>query len=160
MKIINLLENKQLLKEYIILCSKEWGSSKTEEEYETYANQKLINYQGKDSDNLIAVLGLVNDNNLIGFISLFKKDAEERKNLTPWYATMYVKQEYRKNGYSKILNNAILEKAKELGYNKVYLKTELINYYEKFGAKFKEVLNNKEKLYYIDLTDIENNNII
>ena len=64
---------------------------------------------------------------------------------------MYVKQEFRGNGYSKILNSAILEEAKRLGYNKVYLKTSLINYYEKFGAKYIEKLNNGEKLYYIEL---------
>lgn len=47
---------------------------------------------------------------------------------------MYVKEEYRGRGYSKKLNDAILEKARILGYTKVYLKTELENYYEKFGV--------------------------
>ena len=35
--------------------------------------------------------------------------------------------------------------------NKVYLKSNLINYYEKIGAKFIEKLKNGESLYYIDL---------
>ena len=64
---------------------------------------------------------------------------------------MYVKKEYRNKGYSKILNDAILKEAKNLGYKKVYLKSDLINYYEKFGAKYIEKLNNGENLYYIDL---------
>ena len=64
---------------------------------------------------------------------------------------MYVKEEYRSKSYSKILNNAILKEALNLGYNKVYLKTDLVNYYEKFGAKYIEKLNNKESLYYIEL---------
>lgn len=63
---------------------------------------------------------------------------------------MYVKKEYRGNGYSKILNNAILNEAKKLGYDKLFLKTDLENYYEKFGAKYLHDLNNGEKLYYID----------
>ncbi len=67
---------------------------------------------------------------------------------------MYVKEEFRGKGYSKILNNAILEEAKKRGVKKLYLKTNLINYYEKFGAKFLEILNNKEKLYYFDLKEI------
>ena len=71
---------------------------------------------------------------------------------------MYVKEKYRNKGYSKILNNAILKKAKELGYKKVYLKTDLNNYYEKFGARYIENLSNGEKLYCIDLENkIENN---
>lgn len=61
------------------------------------------------------------------------------------------KNKYRNKGYSKILNNAILKKAKELGYQKVYLKTDLNNYYEKFGARYIENLSNGEKLYCIDI---------
>ena len=47
----------------------------------------------------------------------------EEKELTPWYATMYVKEEYRKIGYSRILNEAILREAKNRGFKTVYLKT-------------------------------------
>lgn len=64
---------------------------------------------------------------------------------------MYVKKEYRGNGYSKILNEAILKEAKKLGFEKVYLKSNLINYYEKFGVKYIEKSDNGENLYYIDL---------
>ena len=64
---------------------------------------------------------------------------------------MYVKKEYRKKGYSKLLNNAILKEAKKLGYKKIYLKSELNGYYEKFGAIYIEDLKNGEKLYYIKL---------
>ena len=88
---------------------------------------------------------------MIGFVSLLKSDGEERKDLTPWYATMYVKDEYRGLGYSKMLNKAILKETKFFKYNKVYLKSNLINYYEKNGAKFIEKLKNGESLYYIDL---------
>jgi len=94
---------------------------------------------------------LLEKDNLIGFISIFPEDGEERKDLTPWYATMYVKKEYRGKGYSKILNEAILKEAKERGYDKLYLKTELDNYYEKFGAKFIEYLNSGEKLLYFEV---------
>ena len=44
------------------------------------------------------------------------------------------------------------KKEKKLAYyNRIYLKSNLVNYYEKFGAKYIKTLNNKEKLYYIDL---------
>ena len=148
MKVINLKNNINYLKEYFLLCSMEWGTSKTDEEMEIYVNEKVNSLP--NNDKLISVLGLV-DNELIGFISLFKYDGDERKDLTPWYATMYVKKEYRGKGYSKILNDAILNEAKTLGYDKVYLKSDLINYYEKFGAKYIEKLNNGENLYYIEL---------
>ena len=103
-----------------------------------------------NGDKVISILGLY-DKELIGFISLFKYDGDERRDLTPWYATMYVKEKYSWKCYSKLLNDLILKEAKGLGYDKVYLKSELKNYYEKFGAIYIETLKNKEKLFYIDL---------
>lgn len=50
-----------------------------------------------------------------------------------------------------ILNNAILKEAKSLGFNKVYLKSNLNNYYEKFNAQYIETLENGEKLFLIDI---------
>ena len=64
---------------------------------------------------------------------------------------MFVKKEYRGKGYSKILNDAILKEAKARGFKKLYLKTTLNNYYEKFGAKYLETLTNNEKIYYFDI---------
>ena len=64
---------------------------------------------------------------------------------------MFVKDEYRGRGYSKILNKAILDEASKLGFSKIYLKTDLVNYYEKYGAKYIDKLSNGESLYYIDL---------
>lgn len=94
---------------------------------------------------------LLDNQNLIGFISIFPNDGEERKELAPWYATLYVKKEYRGKGYSKILNDAILEEAKKRGYKEIYLKTDLVNFYEKYGFKYIEKLSNEENLYKKEL---------
>ena len=149
MKIINLKDNKECLRESIELCSLEWGEPKTDSEMEEYINNKEKRIL--EGDKVISILGLMDNDTMIGFISLFKYEDDPTILLTPWYATMYVKKEYRGKGYSKILNEEILKEARRLGYNKVYLKSELINYYEKFGAKYIEDLDNGEKLYYIDL---------
>ena len=147
MKIINITNNTKYLKEYIALCYLEWSEKEKElTEYIDYKLRKL-----KIENNIILILGLVDYNKLVGFISLLKKDGDCEVKLTPWYATMYVKKEYRGRGYSRILNDALLEKSKRLGYTKVYLKSNLINYYEKFGAIYIKKLENGESLYYIDL---------
>ena len=109
MEIINIKNNINYLKEYFSLCSLEWGSQKNKEQLDLYINKKINKILSNDYDKLISVLGLINNNELIGFISLFKYDGDERTDLTPWYATMYVKNEYRGKGYSKLLNDAILE---------------------------------------------------
>ena len=51
---------------------------------------------------------------------------DEYQELTPWYATMYVKKEYRKKGYSKILNDAILKEAKSRGFKKIRVIYEIL----------------------------------
>ena len=61
------------------------------------------------------------------------------------------KKEYRKKGYSKILNDAILQESRKRNYKEIFLKTKLNKYYEKFGAKFIKTLNNGEKLYKFEL---------
>jgi GNAT superfamily N-acetyltransferase len=94
---------------------------------------------------------LLDNNNLVGFISIFPNDSDEEPNLSPWYATMFVKKEYRGKGYSKLLNDAIVQEAKKRNIKTLYLKTELVNYYEKFGAKYIKNLSSNEKLYKIDI---------
>ena len=145
LRIINLKEENTYLEDYVKLCSLEWGSPKSDDEVKEKVSSIL------SGDKVISVLGLVDDDTLIGFISLFKYDGDERRDLSPWYATMYVKSEFRGKGYSKLLNDAIINEARNLGYSKIYLKTDLVNYYEKFGAKYIEDLECGEKLYYIEL---------
>lgn len=66
------------------------GKKKTDEELKTYIKEKVKRIL--EEDKVISILGLLDNDKLIGFISLFKYDGDEMKNLTPWYATMYVKK--------------------------------------------------------------------
>ena len=149
LSIRNIKDNKEYLKEYFKLCSIEWGESYKKDNFEDIVDKKVECVLDGSNDNIILVLGLFDDDNFIGFISLFKYDGNY--DYTPWYATMYVKSIYRGMHYSKALNDALIEKCKNLGYDKIYLKSELVNYYEKFGAVYIKNLSDKEKLYYMDL---------
>lgn len=151
MKIYNLKEKPEYAKEYFELCAKEWGIYNNSNEFKEKIEVKVNCFLNNQIDKIISVLILLDEKEMIGFLSLFKYDGDERQDLTPWYATMCVKEKYRGKGYSKILNDAILIEAKNLGYNKVYLKSDLKNYYEKFGAKYIETLANGENLYFIEL---------
>lgn len=149
LKIYNLKDKQKYIKEISILTQKEWGARNLSlNEFENKITKKINKIRQLFNDEYYCKLILLDDNNLIGFISIFPNDGNERKDLSPWYATMYVKEEYRGKGYSKILNDAILKEAKRRNIKKIYLKTTLKNYYEKFGAKYLEDLNEKEKLYY------------
>ena len=152
LEIFNIKEKLEYIEEVAILTQKEWGSKcKNQEEFNMKITNKILKIKNNLDKKSYCKLILVKDTTLVGFISIFEHDCEERPQLSPWYATMFVKQEYRGNGYSKILNSAILKEAKDRGFKKLYLKTTLNNYYEKFGAKYLEALKDAEKIYYFDI---------
>lgn len=156
LKIYNIQEKQEFLEEVAILTQKEWGEQNlSEKEFKQKVTKKISKIIANFDNNNYCKLILIDENDdnstLIGFISIFEHDGDERLDLSPWYATMFVKKEFRCMGYSKVLNNAILKEAKNRGFSKLYLKTDLVNYYEKFGAVFIEELDNGEKLYCINL---------
>jgi len=151
MKIYNIKEKQEYIEEIATLSKLEWAEYNTEEELNNKIQQTIKKIKNNLDNPNYCKLILLDEDKLVGFISIFETDGDEYQDLTPWYATMYVKKEYRGLGYSKILNDAILKEAKRRGFKKIYLKSELKNYYEKFGAKYMDDLQNGEKLYYIDL---------
>lgn len=146
MEIYNLKDKLEYLDEVATLEYDEWARN-SKENRENRLEKKKEKIRNMFLDKSFCKLVLVDNNELIGFISIFPNDCDEEPNLTPWYATMYVKKEYRKQGYSKILNDAILNEAKERGFETIYLKTNLNNYYDKFGAIYIKELKSGEKLY-------------
>lgn len=153
-KIYDIKERKEFLEEIAILTQRQWGNKQlSEDEYNLKIKKKIDEMIDNLNNPFYCKLILLDDDKLLGFVSIFPTDGKERLDLTPWYATMYVKEEYRGLGYSKILNEAILKETKKRSFKKIYLKTDLINYYEKFGFTYLEDLSNGEKLYFINLTE-------
>lgn len=150
MKICNLQNNIKYLDEVARLEYEEWASDK-EINKEARIERKKEKICNMFSDKSFCKLILVDNDELIGFISIFPEDCGEEKELTPWYATMYVKKKYRNKGYSKLLNEAILNEARKRNFKNIYLKTNLKNYYEKLGAIFIKQLKFNENLYKFEL---------
>ena len=155
LKIYNIKDKQEYLKEVANLTQKEWGSKTNSiKEFNEKINKKINKIVSNFNNPNYCKLILLQDNTLVGFISIFPHDCDEKPDLSPWYATMYVKEEFRGNGYSKLLNDAILREAKARGFTKIYLKTNLIKYYEKFGANYIETLKSEKKLYSFNLKNL------
>lgn len=150
MQIYNLDRKREYLEEVARLEYEEWADN-PEIDKTNRIKKKIEKISSMFSNKYFCKLILVDNDELIGFISIFPSDCEEVKDLSPWYATMFVKEKYRKKGYSKILNDAILEEAKNRDIKTLYLKTDLKNYYDKFGAIFIRKLNSGEILYKFEL---------
>ncbi|MBR3720876.1 MAG: GNAT family N-acetyltransferase [Clostridia bacterium] len=152
LEIYNIKDKPQYIEEVAMLTQKEWGiKNVSEEEFKNRVSRSIERINNNLNNPYYCKLILLDGDTLVGFISIFEHDGDERLDLKPWYATMFVKKEYRGNGYSKILNDAILAEAKGRGFSKLYLKSDLVNYYEKFGAQYIEDLSNGEKLYFIEV---------
>lgn len=90
LKIFNLKDKLEYLNEVAELEYEEWADNKNQNKQERIERKKerICNmFTNKSFCKLI----LTNGEKLIGFISIFSKDCEEENELTPWYATMYVK---------------------------------------------------------------------
>lgn len=150
LKVYNIKDKIEYLREVAILEHNEWAKD-PQESFEDRINKKIEKVKNNLNKNDFCKLILLNEDELIGFISLFPNDSDERRDLGPWYATMYVKKEYRNKGYSRILNDAILKEARNRKITTLYLKTDLRNYYEKFGAIYVKELKSGERLYKFEL---------
>lgn len=150
MEIYNLKNKLEYIDEVAKLEYEEWAQNK-ENNRDIRIERKKEKIKNMFFYKSFCKLILIDKDKLIGFISIFPSDCEEEESLTPWYSTMYVKKEYRNHGYSKLLNDAILNEAKKREFKTIYLKTTLKNYYEKFGAIFVKKLKSSEYLYKFEL---------
>ena len=150
MKIFNLKDKLEYLDEVVNLEHDEWGINPDNDRERRISNKKKKILDNLDNRSFCKLI-LLDKDILVGFISMFPEDNTKYENLSPWYATMYVKKEYRGKGYSKILNDAIIKETKNKGFKTLYLKSTLKNYYEKFGAVFIENIEGEENLFKIDL---------
>lgn len=78
---------------------------------------------------------LIKDESIIGCCGLITNDFISRHDLYPWLSSLYVEEQYRGNAYARLLMAHIIKEAKSLNFERVYLTTNHINYYEKYGWK-------------------------
>ncbi len=79
------------------------------------------------------VFAALDGNNIAGYCTLAKTDCIPDVPYTPYIGFMFVGEQYRGNRLSEKLINFSLEYANKSGFDKVYLVSDHINLYEKYG---------------------------
>ena len=73
---------------------------------------------------------------LIGCGGLITNDFISRGDLYPWINALFIEEKHRGNGYAALLMEQAKKDAKKAGFDSVYLCTEHVGYYEKYGFSY------------------------
>ena len=81
---------------------------------------------------------LMDGENLVSFATSSGQDAVRDESLTPWIGFVYTAPEYRGHRHAgKILTHAEVQAANR-GYSKIYIATDHVGLYEKYGYVYQE----------------------
>jgi len=93
----------------------------------------------------------VDENNLAGFCAFVKKDSIPNVEYTPYISFIFVGEQYRGKRLSEKMILMVIEYAIEIKFNEIYIVSDHINLYEKYGFikidEKKDYWNNDEKIY-------------
>ena len=128
MKIFELSQGKTDLDSAIKYFWNCWGNEKNYAFYEDCIKHSL------DERNSLPkfYIGL-EDGEIIGSYALLVNDLISRQDLMPWFACLYVNEAHRNKGLAAQLLTHGLAQAASKGFAKLYLSTDLQNFYERKG---------------------------
>lgn len=98
---------------------------------------------------------LVDNAHLLSFGTLTQKDCFEDNDMSPWIGYIFTQPQYRGHRYSQKIINKMLSDARKEGYSRVYLASEHIGLYEKYGFTYLEnridIWGDNNRIYYMNL---------
>lgn len=88
------------------------------------------------------------DDILVGFCTLKKENLKKYPEIYPWISSVMIFDEYRHQGYGTKMLQEVANKAKCLGYDKVYLWTDQApDFYKKIGYSYLQKVEKNEGGY-------------
>jgi GNAT superfamily N-acetyltransferase len=78
----------------------------------------------------------MDDDNIIGGMGVIENDFHDRKDLSPNVCAVYTEDEYRCKGIAGQLLDMVVEDMKSKGITPLYLVTDHIGFYERYGWEF------------------------
>lgn len=131
MKIELITKESDLLKKGVDYFWKNWGS---ESNFNFYKN--CIENSFSENGCLPKFYLMLNNEEIVGCYALLTNDIISRQDLMPWFACLYVEENYRNQGLAERLLKHSLNESQKLGFDTIYLSTELNDFYEKKGWKY------------------------
>lgn len=127
MKIISVRENPEYAERIITYLQQCWS------EVSPVLYSDSVNHTIDAINPLPQWYVLEKDNEIIGCAGLITNDFISRMDLYPWLCALFIEKRHRGNAYGLLLINKAKQDAKNAGFKNLYLSTEHIGYYEKYG---------------------------
>jgi len=108
--------------------------------YEIINNGTFFDTVGNDSE----VLLLTDGEKLISFCTFAEKDDIQPTELTPWIGFVYTFPEYRSHRFAGLLFEEAEKRAKKKNIPQIYLSTNHIGLYEKYGFEYLTQMNDTD----------------
>ncbi|MEK3796882.1 GNAT family N-acetyltransferase [Peribacillus sp. FSL H8-0477] len=131
MKLISVKENPEYMNQAISFFQNKWASEQSMMVYED-----CIIHCISSPNPLPQWYLLMDETTVIGCAGLITNDFISRMDLYPWVCAIYIEEEYRGNAYSSILIDKAKTDAKKGGFSHLYLCTDHIGLYEKYGFDY------------------------
>lgn len=105
------------------------------------------------------VFFLMDGKHIVSFLTLAHQDCIDDETLAPWIGFVYTDRKYRGRRSSQQLIRYALNIAKGRGSTRVYLATDHIGLYEKYGFEYlesrKDIYGEDSRIYFYDLNKPE-----
>jgi predicted acetyltransferase len=79
---------------------------------------------------------MLDNDEIIGSYAILTNDIISRQDLIPWFACLFVNENYRNQGLAEELIRHGLKESQKKGFNTLYLSTDLNGFYEKKGWNY------------------------
>ena len=131
MKVINYFDSDRQSHWLNEIKKGDWGAARFL--HELLSKGTFFDAVGQNSK----VLLLTHGDDLISFCTYSEKDDIQPTELTPWMGFVYTFPEYRGHHYVGLLMDEVERLAIKDGVSEVYISTNEIGLYEKYGCEFK-----------------------
>lgn len=131
MEIISIKQNPEYKDQAVKYFQSKWATEQSLMVYEDCISNCIT-----ASNALPQWYLLMEKGSIIGCAGLVTNDFISRMDLYPWVCALYIEESYRGNAYGSLLLEKAKEDTKSFGFSHLYLSTDHIGYYEKYGFSY------------------------